>query len=247
MPVTAKAHHTQFWLTPPVRTRSVTRFGVSVENVVATSDTPRSHHGSRRPERKNSWRPEPARRITAKPMATQTMPYSARTIQSMMFRRMVASEAGDRGPQVRRVGPGAHQVGEWGPDRLHICGERHAQPTIARGQYAQPRAARRNLFAERRAQEELGVGPPRSARRVEKGCELLFQHRQDVRREPPQVHRHRLRARELTLLGPCRHPPKTAVHATHVLYFDEPRDQSVRPCSCHGPRHAAVVRQGLIQ
>src|SRR2546422_7160554 len=45
---TAKAHQTQFWLTPPVRTRSVTRFGVSVENVVATSDTPRSHHDSRR-------------------------------------------------------------------------------------------------------------------------------------------------------------------------------------------------------
>src|SRR5207249_688119 len=55
--VTAKAHQSQFWLTPPVRTRSVTRFGVSVENVVATSDTPRSHHDSRRPERKNSWRP----------------------------------------------------------------------------------------------------------------------------------------------------------------------------------------------
>jgi len=31
-------------------------FGVSVENVVARSDTPRSHR-KRRPDRKNSWRP----------------------------------------------------------------------------------------------------------------------------------------------------------------------------------------------
>ncbi len=33
---------------------SVTRLGVSVENVVATIDVPSSHQGMLRPERKNS-------------------------------------------------------------------------------------------------------------------------------------------------------------------------------------------------
>jgi hypothetical protein len=74
IPVTANAHHTQFWLTPLVRTRSVTRLGVSVENVVATSDTPSSHHGNRRPERKNSCRPSLARRTTIRPMTTEMSP-----------------------------------------------------------------------------------------------------------------------------------------------------------------------------
>ena len=40
----------------------VTRFGVSVENVVATIDTPTSHQGAARPEVKNSLVEEPARR-----------------------------------------------------------------------------------------------------------------------------------------------------------------------------------------
>ncbi len=86
--MTANAHQSQFWLTPPVRTRSVTRFGVSVENVVATSDTPRSHHDSRRPERKNSARPSLARRVTASPTATHIRPYSASISQSQPFSRM---------------------------------------------------------------------------------------------------------------------------------------------------------------
>src|SRR5213596_3955372 len=92
MPVTAKAHQTQFCATPPVRTRSVTRFGVSVENVVATSDTPSSHHDSRRPDRKNSARPELARRVTARPTATHTSPYSASTIQSQQIGRASCRE-----------------------------------------------------------------------------------------------------------------------------------------------------------
>src|SRR3989442_1028851 len=106
MPVTAKAHHTQFWLTPPVRTRSVTRFGVSVEKVVATSDTPRSHHDTRRPDRKNSPRPQLARRVTASPTATHTNADSASTIQSQPFRRIrvapiwrLGSSGTDRGPR----------------------------------------------------------------------------------------------------------------------------------------------------
>ena len=39
---------------PSLRTMSVTRLGVSVLNVVATIETPISHHGADRPEAKNS-------------------------------------------------------------------------------------------------------------------------------------------------------------------------------------------------
>ena len=42
---------------------SVTRFGVSVEKVVATIEPPISHHGAARPEVKNSVVLDPALRI----------------------------------------------------------------------------------------------------------------------------------------------------------------------------------------
>ncbi len=61
MPVSRNAHHCQLFATPPVRTRSVTRFGVSVLNVVATIETPISHHGAACPEVKNSAVLVPAR------------------------------------------------------------------------------------------------------------------------------------------------------------------------------------------
>src|SRR5450759_2079453 len=54
MPVSRNDHHTQFSATPFSRTRLVTRFGVSVENVVATIEMPTSHHGAARPGGKNS-------------------------------------------------------------------------------------------------------------------------------------------------------------------------------------------------
>ena len=50
MPVNKNDHHAQLFATPPFRTKSVTRFGVSVENVVATIDTPTNHHGAERPD-----------------------------------------------------------------------------------------------------------------------------------------------------------------------------------------------------
>ena len=53
-PVKRKTHQTQFPETPLVLTMSVTKFGVSVENVVATIDKPRSHQGIVLPERKYS-------------------------------------------------------------------------------------------------------------------------------------------------------------------------------------------------
>ena len=71
MPVIKNAHQAQFWLTPLVRTISVTRFGVSVENVVATMDMPSIHQGMVRPDRKNSLVFLPARRDTHAPMPSE--------------------------------------------------------------------------------------------------------------------------------------------------------------------------------
>src|SRR3954470_15335460 len=53
-PVSTNAHHTQLPATPLRRTMSVTRFGVSLLNVVATIERPASHHGTARPLAKNS-------------------------------------------------------------------------------------------------------------------------------------------------------------------------------------------------
>src|SRR5512143_145172 len=64
MPVRRKAHQAQLRATPPSRTMLVTRFGVSVLNVVATIDTPTSHHGAARPDVKNSAVLDPARRAS---------------------------------------------------------------------------------------------------------------------------------------------------------------------------------------
>ncbi len=49
-----KAHHCQLPATPCVRTKLATRFGVSLEKVVATMEMPASHQGTERPEAKNS-------------------------------------------------------------------------------------------------------------------------------------------------------------------------------------------------
>src|ERR1700733_3934066 len=54
MPVRVNAHHCQLPATPCLRMMSVTRFGVSALNVVATIDKPASHHGTERPDAKNS-------------------------------------------------------------------------------------------------------------------------------------------------------------------------------------------------
>src|SRR5574339_282411 len=54
MPVSTNAHHCQLPATPNFRTCSVTQLGVSLLNVVATIDRPASHHGTDRPDAKNS-------------------------------------------------------------------------------------------------------------------------------------------------------------------------------------------------
>ena len=76
-------HHSQFWDTPLVLTKSVTRFGVSVENVVATIDVPISHHGADRPEAKNSLVPRPARLAKKIAGANAAVRHAAITIQSI--------------------------------------------------------------------------------------------------------------------------------------------------------------------
>src|SRR5215212_827747 len=74
MPVSRNAHQTQLPATPCRRTMSVTRLGVSLLNVVATIESPASHHGTERPEAKNSevLLPDllPKKRAGAKQMPT---------------------------------------------------------------------------------------------------------------------------------------------------------------------------------
>ena len=60
----------------------VTRFGVSVLKVVATIETPTSHHGAARPDVKNSAVLELARRASQSAGANDTAIESATMIQS---------------------------------------------------------------------------------------------------------------------------------------------------------------------
>src|SRR3989304_5995455 len=70
MPVSRNAHQAQLPAMPPVRTMSVTRFGVSAEKVQATMETPSSHHGIVRPDRKKSVELLLARFAAADPTIT---------------------------------------------------------------------------------------------------------------------------------------------------------------------------------
>ena len=63
MPLATKHHHSQLPAIPLRATIPVTASGVSAANVVATIDVPASHHGTLRPERKNSAVLVPARRL----------------------------------------------------------------------------------------------------------------------------------------------------------------------------------------
>ena len=88
MPVRRNAHHAQLPATPRSRTKFVTRLGVSVLKVVATSDTPTSHHGAARPDVKNSAVLRPAR-FASTSAGTYDRPIDAATMtQSRPVRRM---------------------------------------------------------------------------------------------------------------------------------------------------------------
>ena len=88
-PVRVKAHHCQLPATPWVRTKLATRFGVSLEKVVATIEMPASHQGTDRPEAKNSvvLFPErlPKNSAGKKQISTEAMAM----IQSMVWRIIV--------------------------------------------------------------------------------------------------------------------------------------------------------------
>src|SRR4029453_5323246 len=91
MPVSRNAHHTQFPATPLVRTMFVTRFGVSVLNVVATMETPISHHGAARPDVKNSAVLLPARRARTMAGMNETTIEATTISQSRDVRRTVGN------------------------------------------------------------------------------------------------------------------------------------------------------------
>ncbi len=67
-PPRTKFHQSQLPAMPFFATSSVTASGVSAAKVVATMEVPASHQGRLRPERKNSWTLDPARRAKNTPM-----------------------------------------------------------------------------------------------------------------------------------------------------------------------------------
>src|SRR5213592_2606590 len=97
MPVRRNAHHCQLLATPFSRTKLVTRFGVSVLKVVATMETPMSHHGAARPEVKNSAVLVPARRARRIAGRNDTAMETSTMIQSSGTSCMRAPGAGGEG------------------------------------------------------------------------------------------------------------------------------------------------------
>ena len=87
-PVSTNAHQTQLPATPFCRTMSVTRLGVSLLKVVATMDSPASHHGTARPETKNSEVFLPAR-LPKNSAGTKQTSREARTMSQSMSCRCI--------------------------------------------------------------------------------------------------------------------------------------------------------------
>src|SRR3954468_4504994 len=88
-PVNTIAHHCQLPATPYWRTCCVTQFGVSLLKVVATMDNPASHHGTERPDAKNSVVFLPARLAKNSAGTKQMSSVIAMIIQSKTCRCMV--------------------------------------------------------------------------------------------------------------------------------------------------------------
>src|SRR3989442_2286449 len=88
MPVSRNDHHSQLLATPFSRTMLVTRLGVSVLNVVATIETPISHHGAARPDVKNSAVLVPARLARKTAGRNEITIETATTLQSNGVRVM---------------------------------------------------------------------------------------------------------------------------------------------------------------
>src|SRR5687768_10680497 len=97
MPVSRNDHHAQLFATPRSRTRFVTRFGVSVLNVVATIEMPISHHGADRPDVKNSAVLDPARFASSSAGMKETMIETTTMIQSRATSCITSPYAGRSG------------------------------------------------------------------------------------------------------------------------------------------------------
>src|SRR5689334_10730337 len=146
MPVSRNAHQLQFAATPPVRTKLVTRFGVSVLNVVATIETPISHHGAARPDVKNSAVLDPARRASTIAGMNETTIETATMTQSSDVRRI--RDGGRRRTDDGREPSGCLCRGHERPEA-----ERHRSPPAA------SRPSRREL--QRQHLERLELDPLR--------------------------------------------------------------------------------------
>src|SRR3984957_3956132 len=84
-PVSPNAHHCQLPATPYWRTCCVTQLGVSLLKVVATIDSPASHHGTLRPDAKNSVVLSPDFLPTKSAGTKQISSEAAMMIQSMAW------------------------------------------------------------------------------------------------------------------------------------------------------------------
>src|SRR6185503_4693950 len=99
----------------------VTRFGVSVLKVVATIDTPMSHHGAARPEVKNSAVLRPARRASttagANEIAIETTTIVQSSVVGCIARRALSARgarycpASPRASRPRTARGGIHAPG----------------------------------------------------------------------------------------------------------------------------------------
>src|SRR5437879_5562229 len=174
----------------------VTRFGVSVENVVATIETPTSHQGAARPDAKNSVVLLLARRKKKRAGRNDTAIEMITTVQSAIVTCMgarcperetgcaVSCESLESVFEVRGVLTGVHEARNPISDALVIRRVRHAEPLRAcRGEHAHTRVARSHLRANGLAQQELRRGL--RAARLEEPRELPLQRGQQCGREAP--------------------------------------------------------------
>ena len=83
------AHHAQFPLNPSLRTISVKRLALFVLVVAATIETPISHHGIERPERKKSFASLPALREHLRAMPMRSTKKTAIAVQSQQLRSIL--------------------------------------------------------------------------------------------------------------------------------------------------------------
>src|SRR5262249_32969889 len=97
-PVSTNAHHCQLPATPCVRTKFVTRLGVSLENVVATMESPASHQGTARPDAKYSVVFFPDRRAKKSAGMKQTAIDATTITQSIGCRCMGCENPPRHGP-----------------------------------------------------------------------------------------------------------------------------------------------------